>query len=203
MTDLIKKHHEMIKTQAAYFYKLNLKTILDFEDYYQEACLSVLRAEKTFNPKKGQEAQYFRTCISNDLTLLACINASHINVPPRGIKIASQIFSLDQKGYESEDIIKKLNISKKDYFNFKDVMNRAVLHGNLSKKINTIKIQDCLNDYDIKLFELLLKDASVKEIAKEFKITYNKAYITVKKLLNKIKDNYYGTEEKNLSSGRV
>lgn len=189
--DLIKKHHKMLVTQAAYFYKLNLKTILDFEDYYQEACLSLLRATKTFNPQKGSEEKYFRTCISNDLVLLACINASHINVPPAGIKLATKIFSLAQKGLNRDEIIKELRITKKDYYNLYNVMTRSVIHENLTGKINSlINVKECLNKEEEKILNLLLSDYSIKDISIKLNMNYMNTYNMIKRLFNKIKENF-------------
>ena len=109
---------------ASHFYKKNLNSILDFEDYAQEAYLALLESKLKYDPCKGPWANYLTKSVLNRLSAYASANNTLLRATKNAVKTSGQIHNLERAGLSKDDIIAKLDITEKYYNNTKGLLTK-------------------------------------------------------------------------------
>jgi RNA polymerase sigma factor (sigma-70 family) len=189
---LILENQEILSSQARKFAHSNPTHIADYNDYYQEACVILMKVWRNYDRKKGNWQNYLITSLINELSKFSSQCNSSLSVNSNAVQLSVKIFSLESEGFTKTEIIKKLGISNKRFHEVKSILTREVLadsaHTNKYKAKEVIEeIKSSLDGEDLIIFNLCLEDATIMQISKQLNYSHETARRRLHSLFDKIR----------------
>lgn len=194
LSDFLKDKYSLIFKQAQYFAKKNHNMIIDIDDLYQEACITILTSFSEFDPKKGTIDSFIRKSIRNALINYANKNNSPLSVNKEVVKLSTSIFQLEKLDLNPQEVISTLHITNERYNEVRSILTREVLNETIKFKDNPIitinEIKSTLDGSSLKLFLAYEAGHDLKEIATKMGWSYEWTRIKLNRLFKKLKDIY-------------
>lgn len=147
----------------------------DYEDYYQEGCIGLIKAAHRFDPTLGFTfATYAINLIMNEMRRYKRDHSVSLKISRSILVLVPEYKKLESRGVTKEDIIKTLGIDSDTYYGIANVLLMSSLNeeARMSKESNqTIEVQDTISDttdeYSDLIFDLDFENA-LPDILKEF-----------------------------------
>jgi RNA polymerase sigma factor (sigma-70 family) len=194
--DLIKNNEGLIVDLARKFYKTNKNAAYEFEDYYQEACLAMLRAHKLHDPAQTKFSTYATCVISNSLKQMTYKNSTVINIPIVSQRLIGQMRYRDSVGQSEHQIKSELNLSDEKFKTLSKGWIREELTEDIAPsggpRISPLEdMKSILPEEDLDLIEMLMEKCSVKDICATNGWSYAKAKNKIEKVKETIQTKYF------------
>ena len=200
LDDVIKNNEGLIVDLARKFYKTNKNAAYEFEDYYQEACLAMIRAYKLHDPAQTKFSTYATCVISNTLKQMTYKNSTVINIPVVSQRLIGQMKYRDSVGQSEDQIKSELGLSDDKF----KTLNKGWIREELTEdiapsgapRIGPLEdMKGILPEEDLDLVEMLMEKHSVKDICKTKGWSYAKAKGKIEKVKESIKSRYFDLDE--------
>lgn len=186
MNDLIQEYSNLLKAISSKYAKNNPKSFLGEEDYYQESILVLmdLYNQNLYDENKGSFKYFLVRCVKNRLQNLVNETSYPFSGTSGIIPLLIKIQKLEEENLSEEEIKDSLKISDQRYFEIQNLKKSETHEEQIPDKINDLEvisyITEKLNTEEKILFNLILKELSIKQIAYRQK----KSYETLRKRVN-------------------
>lgn len=193
---------ETIATKLARMYskKNYYHPVLDYEDLYQEALLTMLTIDESRLPqnKKDREA-YITQIIKNRFLKILSDNFKNFKITKHKIILLNTIYGMIEKGLDEHEILKKLKISFHQYqsllSNKKDIDVENISSKDINEAAEACAFLDHfrkkITNKEKTILDFCLKGFSSKEIGMQMGVSTDWARIQIRSLYEKIKQEYY------------
>lgn len=191
----IKDYNPLLKKWAKFYSDRTNSSIVDYQDFYQLACLVLLEALDSFEKKKGSFGPYLKSLLTRKLYDFSLKNSSALSSTKEMFSIAHKIKKLQAQGADSDSIIEELSISTNTY----RACNNLLSNTNLGSSDNVViedhsdlvfLLEETLSPEELKLLLQSLEDnlAQIAEVRGE---PYYQLYNRYQEILGKIRVGLY------------
>jgi RNA polymerase sigma factor (sigma-70 family) len=189
----LENYKPLLKKIARHFTGKNASSILDENDYYQQACLGLILSYNDYDKNRGDFSTFLLKVIPRYLSKYAALNSSNLKVNHKIIRLSIKIHKLENEGYSVDDILNKLRISYKKYILIKPLLSKSSLKNTLFYKDTDMNIYDDMksvlteDEYNLLLLSINL---DIKEISQQLGYSYEWTRLKINRLFAKIKEDY-------------
>lgn len=192
---IIFNNKDVLLNIAKRFALSNPKNIADLHDYYQEACLALIEAWRNYNPEIGPWANYFTTCVYNELSRCASVWNSPLSVNQNVVRLAIEIFRLESEGVLRDEILTQLKITNKRYLEAKSILSRGILYDDFVTENKTDlyllkEIREGLSEENQQIFDMCLEEMSIAAMAQRLGWSAEWMRVKVHKMFDVIRKRY-------------